>query len=258
MNNPYLIQKKKEKKFIFIMRILIFILFLLIWEVLSRFKIIDSFLFSSPTKIYQTFKEYLVNGEIFSHILISLLETLTGLIIGTISGLLIAIILWLFKKIHKILDPFLVVLNALPKTALAPIIIIWIGMGFKGIVAVSISITIIITIISAFNYFNQIEEEKIRMLKSFKATKIQILTKLIIPSNFLNILNIIKINIGMSWVGVIIGEFIVSQKGIGHLLMYGGQVFNLHLVMMGVIILAILSYLMSLIIDIIEKKFKRR
>lgn len=258
MNNPYLIQKKKEKKFIFIMRILIFILFLLIWEVLSRFKIIDSFLFSSPTKIYQTFKEYLVNGEIFSHILISLLETLTGLIIGTISGLLIAIILWWFKKIHKILDPFLVVLNALPKTALAPIIIIWIGMGFKGIVAVSISITIIITIISAFNYFNQIEEEKIRMLKSFKATKIQILTKLIIPSNFLNILNIIKINIGMSWVGVIIGEFIVSQKGIGHLLMYGGQVFNLHLVMMGVIILAILSYLMSLIIDIIEKKFKRR
>lgn len=144
------------------------------------------------------------------------------------------------------------------KTALAPIMIIWAGTGVSGIVVVALSILLIITIISTYNYFKNVEEDKIKMLKSFNASKLQILFKLIIPCNFINIISVIKINVGMSWIGVIVGEFLVSRAGIGYLIMYGGQVFDLDLVMMGVFVLAILAFVMWKVIDIIEIKLVKK
>ena len=256
INNEY--HRSKRRNFILIscIQVVLLLLILLSWEFLSRFNIIDAFLFSRPTSIIILIWKYIKNLEIFEHIGISLLETLLGLVIGTVFGLLIAIILWWNKTISKILDPFLVVLNALPKTALAPILIIWVGTGIKGITVVAISISLVVTILSAYSYFMLVDEEKIKMLKTFGANKFQILFKLILPSNITNIISIIKINIGMSWVGVIVGEFIVSRAGIGYLIMYGSQVFKMDLVMMGVIVLAIISYLMYGIVNYIEKRLK--
>lgn len=251
-------KKKRDAILVLICQILILLLFLFVWEIFSKYEIIDSFLFSRPSKIIKLLGNYFANQSIYKHIGISVYETLLGLIIGTSVGIIIAIILWWNRFIAKIFEPFLIVLNALPKTALAPIIIIWIGTGVKGITAVAISISLVLTIISAYNYFIQVEEEKIKMLQSFSATKWQILTKLIIPANVTNLISLIKINIGMSWVGVIVGEFIVSRYGIGYLIMYGSQVFNMDLVMMGVLVLAIISFLMYEIVNIIEKKMKRK
>ncbi len=257
-NNPYVINKRKEKLKVFIFQLFILVSFIFLWEVLSKYNIIDSFLFSSPSSIIRLLFVYIKNGLLWEHIKISVLETILGLIIGTSLGLIIAVILWWNDFIAKIFDPFLVVLNALPKTALAPILIIWAGTGIKGITVVAISISIVITIISGYGYFKGIEEDKIKMLKSFNATKFQILTKLILPANFGNIVNIIKINIGMSWIGVIVGEFVVSRAGIGYLIVYGSQVFKMDLVMMGVIVLSIIAFLMYEIVNIIEKKIKKR
>lgn len=257
-NNVYLEAKRKERRRIILFQILIFIGFLLGWELLSRFKIIDEFLFSSPSKIFKLLITYIGNGELFKHLGISVLETLIGLILGTSIGLLLAIGLWWNKTIAKIFDPFLIVLNALPKTALAPILIIWAGTGLEGIVVVAMSISLILTIITAYLDFSLVEEEKIKMLQSFKATKWQILTKLILPSNYPNIVSIIKINIGLTWVGVIVGEFLVSRAGIGYLIMYGSQVFKMDLVMMGVIVLAIVAFVMFEIVNLIEKKFRKK
>jgi NitT/TauT family transport system permease protein len=153
----------------------------------------------------------------------------------------------------KIFDPFLVILNALPKTALAPIFIIWAGTGITGIVVVSISILIIVTIISTYNYFMNVDPEKIKMMQSFRASKIQTFTKLVFPSNLINIIGVVKINIGLAWVGVIVGEFLVSRAGLGYLIMYGGQIFRLDLVMMGVVILSIFAYIMYEIVNSLEK-----
>lgn len=255
-NNPYWIKKRRDKIIILAIQVLLVIAFISIWEILSTKGIIDSFLFSKPSNIVKLLKQYLQNGELFKHIRISVLETMLGLIIGTIVGLVIAIILWWNKLLARIFDPFLVVLNALPKTALAPILIIWAGTGIKGITLVAVSISLVITVISAYSYFQNIEEDKIKMLKSFDASKWQILTKLILPANFGNIISIIKINIGMSWIGVIVGEFVVSRAGIGYLIVYGSQVFKMDLVMMGVIVLAIISFLMYEIVNIIEKRIK--
>lgn len=254
----YIKKQKVNKIKIVCFQILILVSFVLLWEILSSTGVINSFLFSSPSAIFKLLKQYIVTGELYHHIYISVYETILGLIIGTTLGVLFAIFLWWSKTFAKIMDPFLVVLNALPKTALAPIFIIWAGTGVKGIVVVAVSISLILTVISAYNYFKSIEEEKIKMLKSFGANKWQILYKLVIPGNIANLVNIIKINIGMSWVGVIMGEFIVSRAGIGYLVVYGSQIFKLDLVMMGVLVLAIIAYFMYQIVNIIEKFLKKK
>ncbi|OPJ56354.1 ABC transporter permease [Alkalithermobacter paradoxus] len=255
--NEYLASIKSRKIKINVYRAIFLILFLIIWEVGANLKIIDQFLFSKPSSILTLMIRFFASGEIFKHIGISFYETVMGFTLGTLGGIIIAVILWWNDLLAEILDPFLVVLNALPKTALAPIIIVWAGAGVNGIIVIAITISIIVTVLSAYNYFKNVDEEKIKMLKSFGATKYQILVKLILPSNVGNIINIVKINIGLSWVGVIVGEFLVSRYGIGYLIVYGGQVFKLDLVMMGVIILAVCALLMYQVINIIEKKIQK-
>ena len=245
---------RKEKIKLIFYQLSVLIIFLTLWELLAYYNVINTFIFSKPSDIFKLLIEYIKTNEIFKHIKVSLIETILGIIIGTSVGIIIAILLWYFETLQKILNPFLSVLNALPKTALAPIMIIWAGAGMSGIVVVAISILLIITVLSTYNHFMNVDQEKVRMLESFKATKLQIFYKFILPSNIKNIMNVIKINVGMSWVGVIVGEFLVSKEGLGYLIMYGGQVFKLDLVMMGVIVLAILAFFMSVIIDMIEKK----
>ncbi|MBU5306166.1 ABC transporter permease [Clostridioides mangenotii] len=254
----YLKKEKLEKKKILFYQILILVVFTLLWEFLANMKIIDTFLFSKPSDIYNLFLQYATNGQLFKHIGVSVYETIVGLAIGTFFGIIIAIMLWWSKKLSKILDPFLVVLNALPKTALAPIIIVWVGAGVEGIIVTAVAISIVVTILSAYNYFINVEEEKVKMLRSFGATKMQILFKLILPANTANLINLTKINIGMAWVGVIVGEFLVSRYGIGYLIVYGSQVFKLDLVMMGVIVLAICAWAMYAAVSIIEKLYLNR
>lgn len=260
MNKELMYKKmlKKRKITVLIIQLCLLVLLFSLWEILGRLKLINTFLFSYPSDIVQIFCLYLKNNEIFRHIGISVYETLLGLIIGTFIGLVVSVILWWNEMIAKIFDPFLVVLNALPKTALAPIIIIWVGTGIDGIVCVAVSISLVLTILSAYQYFKNVSNEQILMMKSFEATKLQILFKLIIPSNIGNLINLVKINIGMSWVGVIVGEFIVSKEGIGYLIMYGSQVFKMGLVMMGVLVLGVLSFLMYEIVNIIEKLWKEK
>jgi len=236
-----------------ICQIVLLTLFLFIWEMLARYEIINEFIFSSPSSIYKTLVLYIEQGLLFKNIWISIYETILGIIIGSAGGIIIASILWYSKTLTDILRPFLNVLNALPKTALAPIMIIWAGASVRGIVVVAVSILIVITIISTHNYFINVEEEKIKMMKSFGATKTQLFTKLIFPSNIGNIATVVKINIGMSWIGVIVGELLVSKEGIGYLIMYGGQIFNQDLVMMGVFILSIFAFIMYVIVDKLEK-----
>ena len=252
----YLRSIKVEKIKVLIMQLVLLVAILVLWEVLANKGVISTFLFSKPSEIYDLFMRYMENGKLWIHVKTSVYETMLGLIIGTVGGVLVAILLWASPRLSKVLDPFLVVLNALPKTALAPIVIVWVGANIKGIVVTAILISIVVTILSDYNYFINVDEEKIKMLKSFKATKLQILFKLILPANIGNLINIVKINIGMAWVGVIVGEFLVSRNGIGYLIVYGSQVFKLDIVMMGVFVLAVCAWVMYEIVNIIEKLYK--
>ncbi len=256
--NNVIKEEKRKKRLLVIYQILLLFFFLLLWEILAYYKIIDSFLFSSPSRIFKILFVYLKNNTLWKHIGISTLEVVLGIVIGSGVGIVIASLLWYSKKLADLLEPFMAILNALPKTALAPIMIIWAGTGVTGIVVVALSILLIITIISAFNYFRNIDPEKIKMLKSFKATKTQIFFKLVLPYNLVNIISIVKINVGMAWIGVIVGEFLVSRAGLGYLIMYGGQIFNLDLVMMGVLVLACLAFGMWKMVDVLEKYLTKK
>ena len=252
----YIKKIKNEKRLVIISQVLLLIFFILIWELFSHLKIIDPFIFSQPSKIFGLFIDYTKSGELFIHTLVSTYEVILGLLIGTLVGLIISVLLYEIKFLSKIFDPYLVVLNALPKTALAPIFIIWVGTNTSGIVFVSISISLIITIINGLNALNNIEEDKIKLFKTFGANKWQILRYLLIPANTNEILNIIRINIGMSWIGVIVAEFIVSKRGLGYLITYGTQIFRLDIVMMGVVTLAVVTILMYQTLNLIAKIIK--
>lgn len=252
----YLYEKKKKKYQVILIQLFILIMFFASWEFLVNINFLNEFLVSKPSKIFALFLSYLQSNSLMTHIYVSVLETIIGLVIGSVLGLIIAILLYFSKTLYKILDPYLTILNALPKTALAPILIIWAGTNMKGIILVSVSLSLIITIISSYSYFQLTDENLIKLMRVLNANKRQILFKVILPSNLANILAILKINVGLSWIGTIVGEFLVSKNGIGYLLMYGGMVFRLDLVMMGVIILAVIAFLMYEVISIFEKSVR--
>ena len=254
-HQKYLKDIKKNNRNIIITQVSLLIIALVLWEVAAKLNLIDTFLTSNPSSIWKLFLEYVTKGSLFYHVGISVFETVVGFVLGTILGVIIAIGLWWSDFWARVLDPYLVILNSLPKTALAPIIIIWVGAGYSGIIVTAITVSIVVTIMNMFISFKSVDIDKIKLLKTFGATKPQILKKVILPSSIPTLISTLKINIGLSWVGVIVGEFLVSKAGIGYLIVYGGQVFKLDIVMMSVFILALISALMYKIIAIIEKKF---
>lgn len=249
----YLRKLKINKILVNICQILILILSIFIWEYLSSKGIINSFIYSSPSKVLRTIIDLYKENNLFNHIWITVYETVISFSLATILGTMIAIILWCSKFLYKVLDPYLTILNSLPKVALGPIIIIIFGANIKSIIIMALLISLIITISNVYSGFINTDKNKIKLMLSFKANKWQILRYLIIPNNYHVIINSLKINVGMSLVGVIMGEFLVSKEGIGYLINYGSEVFNLNLVFAGIIILLLTSYLMYLMVLYIEK-----
>ena len=231
--------------------ILVFLMFM--WEYLANKGIINTFIYSSPSRILKTIIELYHANNLFKHIWVTIYETGISFILATIIGTFIAIILWYSKFLEQVFDPYLTVLNSLPKIALGPIIIILCGANMNSIIIMALLISLIITIVNVYSGFVSTDSNRIKLMKSFGANKIQMLRYLIIPYNYSVIINSLKINVGMSLVGVIMGEFLVSKSGIGYLINYGSQVFNLNLVFAGIVILLVVSYLMYLIVLYMEK-----
>lgn len=249
----YLRKLRINKILVRLVQILILVLWLWLWEYLANREIINSFIYSSPSRMAKTIVTLYQSNNLFRHIWVTIYETVISFSLATILGTLIAIILWYSKFLYKAMDPYLTVLNSLPKVALGPIIIIIFGANINSIIIMALLISLIITISNVYSGFVHTDRNKIKLLMSFGATKRQMLKYLIIPSNYHTIINSLKINVGMSLVGVIMGEFLVSKEGVGYLINYGSEVFNLNLVFAGIFILLLVSYLMYLMVVYIEK-----
>lgn len=254
----YLKGIKKNSFFVRLTQIAIIFVLIIVWQILADKNIINTFISSSPKQVVNTIIELHNTNNLYNHILITVYETLVSFVLGTILGILIATVLWWNKFLSKVLDPYLTILNSLPKVALGPIIIIWAGAGINSIIIMALLISVIITIINIYQGFIETDVTKLKLLKSFKATKTQIYFKLILPSTFPVIISTLKINISMSLVGVIMGEFLVSKEGIGYLIMYGSQVFNLNLVISGIIILCLVATIMYYLVLALEKKLIKK
>ena len=252
-------KKKKllESILVIAIQLLIVISFIVIWEYASSKQIINSFIYSSPSKIYNTIVELIKTNNLFNHVWCTLKEVVIAFIGGSILGFIIAILLYEFKILARIVEPFLITLNSLPKVALGPLIIIIAGANFKSIIVMTLLINLIITIMNLHNGFKSVDNNKIMLMKSLKANRFQILQYLIIPGSLNTIISSLKINVSMTLIGVIMGEFLVSKQGIGYLIIYGTQVFNMNLVMAGILILIIMSVLIYIIVTYIEKYFQK-
>ena len=253
MNN-YIKKEKRNNILVKVIQISIGIIFLISWELLSRFNIINSFIFSSPTKIVMTIVDLYKNNNLFNNIWVTLYELFISFGIGSSLGFVIALLFYRFSILKRIFDPYLTLLNSLPKVALGPLLIIWIGANTNSIIVMALLINLIVSIVGFYNGFINTDDYKLRLIKSFGANERQIIFNLVIPSSIETIFSTLKLNISMSLIGVIMGEFLSSKAGIGYLILYGTQVFNLNLVMCGIFLLLILSYLLYLVISILENK----
>lgn len=254
LHKQFLQKIKREKRWIRFYQFIIFIAFFVLWEISSRFGWIDPLIFSSPSKVWKLFIENVQDGKLLSHLYVTIFETVLGFILGTILGTMIAALLWWFPFFSKVIDPYLVVLNAMPKVALGPILIVALGPGFTSIIAMGTIISVIITTIVVYTSFKEVDHNYLKVLQTFGATRMQSFKEAVLPASFPTIISTLKVNVGLSWVGVIVGEFLVSSKGLGYMIIYGFQVFNFTLVLLSLLLIAIFATVMYQIVEFIEKK----
>ncbi len=239
-------------------RILILILFLLLWEFCADQGIIDSFIFSSPSRIALCFYEMTVDRSIFLHIGITLYETIVSFLLVTAIGILAAVLLWCSRSLSEILEPYLVVLNSLPKSALAPLLIVWLGATPTTIIVAGMSVAIFGSIMNLYTSFTTVDKEKIKLIRTLHGNRRHALFKVVLPSSVPAVISNMKVNIGLCLVGVVIGEFLAARNGLGYLIIYASQVFKMDWLILSICLLCIMAMALYAVIGVVEKMYRKR
>lgn len=246
-----------QRRWVRFYQILILVSFVATWEITARLGILNSFVFSSPSRVGNAIFAMASNGQLFYHVGITLLETLISFALVNVLGILVAILLWWNENVSKVLEPYLIVLNSLPKSALAPVFIVWLGNNMKTIIVAAVSVAVFGTVINLYSNFKMVEQDKIKLIYTLGGNKRDVLFKVVLPSNLLPIISLMKVNIGLSLVGVIIGEFLAAKAGLGYLIIYGSQVFKLDWVVMSIVILCVVATGLYKLLTYFERKFSR-
>ena len=254
----YLKKHKQHKMTISCSRFLVFAVFLIIWELASDFGLIDSFFFSSPSLVVLCAYGMMADGSLFVHIGVTLLETLVSFLLVFVLGIAAAMLLWYSNKLSEVMEPYLVILNSLPKSALAPLLIVWLGSGVKTIIVAGISVAVFGSVISLYTGFHEVDKNKLTLIRTLGGTKRDCFTKVVLPSSIPTVISTIKVNIGLALVGVIIGEFLAARRGLGYLIIYGSQVFQLNMVIMSIIILCVIALGLYQGIQVAERQVTKR
>ncbi len=249
----FLQKRRRELALVWILRLSVLVLLLGAWELVTALGWVDPFLMSSPSRIGTTIASLYRDGTLFYHIGVTLWETLAGFAIAVVLGFCVALLLWWSERLRKVLEPYIVVINALPKIALGPLIIVWFGTGSEAIVFMTVLVGLIVAIMHMLSAFIGTDENKLLLMRSMGANKWQILRKLVLPASYPSVIAMLKINVGMAWIGSIMGEYIVSRAGLGYLIVYGGQVFKLDLVMSATFLLCVLAAGMYFLVVLLEK-----
>ncbi len=239
-------------------RTILFVLFLALWEIGANLKWIDSFFFSSPSRVARCFVEQLKDNSLLSHIGVTLFETVFSFLLVLLLSLLVSTLLWYSPKLSEILEPYLVVLNSLPKSALAPLFIVWLGTGARTIIVAGISVAVFGSIISFYTGFRQVDAEKVTLVYTLGGSRRNAFFKVVLPGSVPILLSTAKVNIGLALVGVVIGEFLAARQGLGYLIIYGSQVFQLDMVITSIIVLCVIALGFYQSIQVLEHQIKIR
>lgn len=249
---------KRRRLFVLITRILILVLFLLLWEVCANTGIIDSFIFSSPSRICACFWDMVLDRSIFLHIWVTLYETIASFLLVTLVSILTAVLLWCSRRLSEILEPYLVVLNSLPKSALAPLLIVWLGATPTTIIVAGMSVALFGSIMNLYTSFTTVDQEKIKLIYTLHGNRRHTLTKVVLPGSIPSIISNMKVNIGLCLVGVVIGEFLAARNGLGYLIIYSSQVFKMNWLLMSIVLLCIMAMVLYAVIGVVEKLYMKR
>ncbi len=231
--------------------------FLLLWEVAPRMHWVNPMLTSYPSAVWAGFRELVAQGDLGWHIIVTLIEVALSFSISMALGAAAAVGLWTWPLAQRVLDPFLVVMNALPKIALVPIFYIWLGPE-GSIYAVAVAVAVFITILMLYTGFQQTDPNKLKLARTFGATRVQILRKVVLPGNVHSFVAALKANAGLALVGVIVGEFQASKAGLGYLIIYGSQIFRMDMVMAAIVILGVISLVLYGLIQFVDHRLSRR
>lgn len=253
----YLYHKKRQRFFIHFTRLFFILAFLSLWEFSAEAGLIDSFIFSSPSGIFSCFRSMVADKSIFTHIGATLYETAVSFAFVIVTGILFAVLFWLCPRISEIMEPYLVILNSLPKSALAPLLIVWLGANQRTIIIAGMSVAVFGSILSLYNVFMQMDPGKIKLIYTLHGTRRHVLTKVILPGSVPSIISNMKINIGLCLVGVIIGEFLAARKGLGYLIIYSSQVFKMDWLLMSIVLLCIMATLLYAFVNLLEKCYQK-
>jgi NitT/TauT family transport system permease protein len=257
----WLRQERRTRLTIRLTQVALLIAFLVLWEVLPRAHVINPLFTSYPSAIWPTFLELMKatphQASIFAHTFATVFATVVGFTLAMALGIAVAAALWWWNGLYKVLDPYLVVANAMPKTAFVPIFYIWLGAALS-VYGMSLAISLFITILMIYSGFQGIDPNRIKLAQTFGATKGQILTKVVLPGSVPTLIAALKVNAGLSLVGVVVGEFQSANLGLGYLILYGSQILKMNIVMTAITLLAIVSSLMYLAISWLETAVMRR
>lgn len=251
----YIKKARQHKHLVLFFQIFIFAFFIILWEISSHNGIINTFIFSSPSRMLLACQELFLTGDLLKHIGITLAETFGSFFLVASISLLIAILLWWNTTLSEIFEPYFVILNSLPKSAMAPIFIVWLGNNMKTIIITAISVAIFGSILNLFTSFQTTDPDKLKLIYTLHGNRFDCLTKVILPINFPAILSILKVDIGLCLIGVVIGEFLAARKGLGYLIIYGSQVFKMDWVMLSIVLLCLIAALLYGILNRLEKHF---
>ncbi len=250
----YLARERFHRKRVSVLRTMLFILLLALWELGAETGAIDDFIFSSPSRVVLCFLSMAENGAILHHIGVTLYETALSFFLVVVLSLLLAVLLWSSRSISQVLEPYLVMLNSLPKSALAPLLIVWLGANLRTIVVAAVSVAVFGSVMTLYTSFTQTDRELIRLIRSLGGGKKDVLVKILLPASVPVIISSMKVSIGLCLVGVIIGEFLAARAGLGYLIIYGQQTFAMDEVVLSIAILCVISALFYKGISLLEKR----
>jgi NitT/TauT family transport system permease protein len=250
----YLRHQRTQTFWVFTTQLLIFIACLAFWEIGARQNWFNPFIFSYPSKIWLQFLSMLGDGSLLHHTWITVYETLVGFLLGTIAGTVLAIVIWASPFLARVLDPYIVIFNSMPKVALGPIFIVAFGQGFLSILMMALAISVVITTIVIYTAFRDVDPNLLKLVRTYGGSRRHVFQKVVFPASLPAILSTLKVNVGLSWIGVIVGEFLVAKAGLGYLIIYGFQVFNFTLVMLALFVILIVSTVMYHAVAFFEKR----
>lgn len=247
----------RHRRQVVIVRFMLLVLLLALWELAAEFGWIDSFIFSSPVMIVRCLMSMAADGSLFLHTGVTLLETILSFALVVVIGLAVALTLWFSRSLAEILEPFLVMLNSLPKSALAPLLIVWLGNNMNTIIVAAVSVALFGSILTLHTGFSQMDGEQVKLIYSLGGSKMDVLLKVLLPGSLPLIISNMKVNIGLCLVGVIIGEFLSAKAGLGYLITYGSQVFAMTMVVTSIVVLCLMSVVLYQVIAMVEKRISK-